>query len=174
MSATAVQFLQRWVVTTLAVLVAVNIVRGLSYDGVSSLLVASLLLGFLNAFVRPLLWVISLPLLLYTLGLQNWRHYAVFAERFVEAGLPRPAVIAAVALGSQLLGAGLLAAGLLTRLAALCVALTMSLEVYAFHRGFPPSVGQIIPMGYAVAAFGILLIGPGRASLDHLFFRRGG
>ncbi len=69
MSATAVQFLQRWVVTTLAVLVAVNIVRGLSYDGVSSLLVASLLLGFLNAFVRPLLLVISLPLLLYTLGL---------------------------------------------------------------------------------------------------------
>lgn len=113
-------------------------------------------------------------ILLYTVGLQNWRHYDVFAERFVEAGLPRPAVIAAVALGSQLLGAGLLAAGLLTRLAALCVALTMSLEVYAFHRGFPPSVGQIIPMGYAVAAFGILLIGPGRASLDHLFFRRGG
>ena len=69
MSATAVQFLQRWVVTTLAVLVAVNVVKGLGYDNAAALLVASLLLGFLNAFVRPLLLVLSLPLLLYTLGL---------------------------------------------------------------------------------------------------------
>ncbi len=69
MSATALQFLQRWVVTTLAVLVAANVVKGLGYDHVGSLLVASLLLGFLNAFVRPLLVLLSLPLLVSTLGL---------------------------------------------------------------------------------------------------------
>ena len=69
MSASALQFFQRWVVTTLAVLVAANVIRGLAYDHVGALLVASLLLGFLNAFVRPLLLVISLPLLLYSLGL---------------------------------------------------------------------------------------------------------
>ena len=69
MSASAMQFIQRWVVTTLAVLVAANVVRGLSYDHVGALLAASLLLGFLNAFVRPLLVLLSLPLLVSTLGL---------------------------------------------------------------------------------------------------------
>ncbi len=69
MSATGLQFLQRWVVTTLAVLVASNVVHGIGYDTVGALLVASLLLGFLNAFVRPLLLLLSLPLLIGTMGL---------------------------------------------------------------------------------------------------------
>lgn len=63
------QFFQRWIITTLAVLVAANVVKGLTYDHVGALLVASLLLGFLNAFVRPVLYVISLPLVVYTLGM---------------------------------------------------------------------------------------------------------
>lgn len=63
------QFLQRWIVTTLAVLVAVSIVKGLDYRDAASLFLASLLLGLLNAFVRPLLLVLSLPLVVYTLGL---------------------------------------------------------------------------------------------------------
>lgn len=57
------QFLQRWVVTTLAVLVASTIVRGIKYDSVTAILIASLLLGFLNAFIRPLLFVLSATLL---------------------------------------------------------------------------------------------------------------
>lgn len=61
-------FLQRWLITTVAVLVAANVVRGIHYDSVVGLLVASLLLGILNAFVRPLMLVLSLPLLFYTLG----------------------------------------------------------------------------------------------------------
>jgi putative membrane protein len=69
MPASALQFFQRWVITTLAVLVAANVIRGLYYDSFGALLVASLLLGFLNAFVRPVLLLISLPLLVYTLGL---------------------------------------------------------------------------------------------------------
>ena len=48
-------FLQRWLITTLAVLVAANVVRGIDYDSVAGLLVASLLLGILNAFVRPVM-----------------------------------------------------------------------------------------------------------------------
>lgn len=62
-------FLQRWAITTVAVLVAANVVRGIHYDSVAGLLVASLLLGILNAFVRPVMLLVSLPLLLYTLGL---------------------------------------------------------------------------------------------------------
>lgn len=60
------QFLQRWVVTTLAVLVASTVVRGIRYDSVATILIASLLLGFLNAFIRPLLFVLSATLLVAT------------------------------------------------------------------------------------------------------------
>jgi putative membrane protein len=61
--------LQRWIVNTLAVLVASFVVGGISYARPQDLLVASLVLGLLNAFVRPLLLLLSLPLLVVTLGL---------------------------------------------------------------------------------------------------------
>lgn len=64
------EFLQRWVVNTLAVLVATYVVsRGIRYDKPLDLVVASLVLGLLNAFARPLLLLLSLPLLIFTLGL---------------------------------------------------------------------------------------------------------
>jgi putative membrane protein len=62
-------FLQRWVITTLAVLVAANVVKGIHYDSIGGLLAASLLLGILNAFLRPIMLLLSLPLLILTLGL---------------------------------------------------------------------------------------------------------
>jgi putative membrane protein len=62
-------FLQAWLINTLAVLVAAHVVSGIKYDNVTALLVATLLLGVLNAVVRPFLLVLSLPLLLLTLGL---------------------------------------------------------------------------------------------------------
>jgi putative membrane protein len=63
------RFLQRWLVNTLAVLVAANVIREIEYDTVGALLVASLLLGILHALLRPLLLLLSLPLVLITLGL---------------------------------------------------------------------------------------------------------
>lgn len=67
----AVRFLQSWVINTVAVMVAVMILRGgITYEGkLENLLIASLLLGILNAFVRPILMLIALPLLIFTLGL---------------------------------------------------------------------------------------------------------
>ena len=63
-------FLQQWLINTLAVLVATQIMSGhISYDSWSGLLVATLLLGLLNTFVRPLLTMLSLPLVIVTLGL---------------------------------------------------------------------------------------------------------
>jgi len=63
------EFIQRWVITTVAVLVATHIVPGIRYEGWQGLLVATLVLGLLSAFVKPVLVLISLPLLLATLGL---------------------------------------------------------------------------------------------------------
>ena len=66
------QFLQRWVINTVAVMVAANVVRGIEYQGLPSLLGASLLLGIFNVLLRPLLLLLSLPLVVITLGLFVW------------------------------------------------------------------------------------------------------
>ena len=67
----AVRFLQSWVINTAAVLVAAAILHNhITYENkLGNLLIASLLLGILNAFVRPILMLIALPLLIFTLGL---------------------------------------------------------------------------------------------------------
>lgn len=61
-------FVFRWLVTTAAVFVAAPIV-GISYGGsLWCLLGAALLLGIANAFIRPILLILSAPLILFTLG----------------------------------------------------------------------------------------------------------
>jgi putative membrane protein len=66
-------FLQRWVINTVAVMVAANIVPGIDYQGsLTALLVAALILGVLNVILRPLLLLLSLPLVILTLGLFVW------------------------------------------------------------------------------------------------------
>src|SRR6266478_4845412 len=54
------QFVFRWAATTIAVMVASSIIRGIRYDTVAALIGASLLLGILNAFVRPFLLILSI------------------------------------------------------------------------------------------------------------------
>lgn len=61
-------FVFRWIATTVAVMVAASIIHGIRYDTVGSLIGAALLLGILNAFIRPILLILSVPLILLTLG----------------------------------------------------------------------------------------------------------
>ncbi len=63
------EFGQRWLVSTVAVLTAAQILPGIYYDRWTDLFVATLLLGILNSVLRPLLLLLSLPLLILTLGL---------------------------------------------------------------------------------------------------------
>jgi putative membrane protein len=65
------RFLQSWAINTLAVLVTVYIVPGIHFTDHSLLtpFVASLVLGILNAFIRPVVMLLALPLLILTLGL---------------------------------------------------------------------------------------------------------
>jgi putative membrane protein len=62
-------FFQRWIVSTVAVLVATYVVPGIKYGNWRDLLIATLVLGLLNSFLRPVLMLLSLPLLIVTLGL---------------------------------------------------------------------------------------------------------
>ena len=65
------KFLQSWAINTLAVLVAVYMVPGIRFkdDSLWTPFVTSLVLGILNAFIRPILMLLALPLLIFTLGL---------------------------------------------------------------------------------------------------------
>lgn len=65
------RFIQSWAINTLAVLVAVYTVPGIRFknDSLWTPFVTSLVLGILNAFIRPILMVLALPLLIFTLGL---------------------------------------------------------------------------------------------------------
>ena len=62
-------FLFRWAITTIAVIIAASVIDGIRYDTAGALILAALLLGILNAFVRPILLILSVPLILVTLGL---------------------------------------------------------------------------------------------------------
>lgn len=62
-------FLIRWLVTIAAVGVAAWLCKGIHADGVFPLILAALLLGIVNAFVRPVLLLLSLPLILATMGI---------------------------------------------------------------------------------------------------------
>jgi len=63
------KFIQSWFINTLAVLVAVYVVKQIRYEKPLDLLMASLLLGIFNAVLRPLLMFLTLPILILTLGL---------------------------------------------------------------------------------------------------------
>ena len=63
------RFLLHWLTTTIALGVAVWILPGIHVASPAALIVAALVLGLVNAIVRPILVLLTLPLTLLTLGL---------------------------------------------------------------------------------------------------------
>ena len=66
------QFIKRWLLITVGVLIASETSAGIHYDSGASLAVAVLLLSLINVFLRPLLLLFSLPFIVLTLGLGVW------------------------------------------------------------------------------------------------------
>jgi putative membrane protein len=64
-----VGFLLRAAITALGLWVASEILDGLQFASPAKLLVAAVLLGVVNAFVRPLAFILTLPLTVLSLGL---------------------------------------------------------------------------------------------------------
>jgi len=63
-------FLIRWMINTIALSAAVQVIPGMHFtDGPVQLLAVALLFGVVNAVLRPILTVLSCPLVLLTLGL---------------------------------------------------------------------------------------------------------
>lgn len=63
-----VGFLLRAAITALGLWVASEIFDGLVFESPAKLIVAAILLGIVNAFVRPLAFILTLPLTVLTLG----------------------------------------------------------------------------------------------------------
>jgi len=62
-------FFLRIAIVALGLWLAAKIFTGLNFDGPGTLLAAALLLGIVNAVIRPIAVILTLPLTLVTLGL---------------------------------------------------------------------------------------------------------
>jgi putative membrane protein len=64
-----IDFFVTWLVTAFSLWLVTRIVPGVRVHSRRGLLVAALVLGTVNAFIRPILWLLTLPLTVLTLGL---------------------------------------------------------------------------------------------------------
>ncbi len=62
-------FFFRLVITALGLWAAATIVPGVQIDGWRTLIIGALLLGIVNAVIRPIILILTLPLTVLTLGL---------------------------------------------------------------------------------------------------------
>ena len=64
------RFILRWAINAIAIFLAIRFVPGISLEsGWLSVIWLALILGLVNAFLRPLLKLLTFPLILVTLGL---------------------------------------------------------------------------------------------------------
>ena len=59
----------RWLVSAVSLWLTSKVIPGFSFDGVFPLLFAAVTIGLLNAIVRPIVFILTLPLTIVTLGL---------------------------------------------------------------------------------------------------------
>lgn len=62
-------FILRTLITMLGLYLASVLVSGVAIDGTGTFIFAAILLGLVNAFVRPVAFLLTLPITLLTLGL---------------------------------------------------------------------------------------------------------
>ena len=64
-----VRFLLAWLVNTLALIAVAYLMPSISVSSFGAALIAALVLGLVNAIVRPVLVLLTLPVTILTLGL---------------------------------------------------------------------------------------------------------
>jgi len=63
------QFIITWIATAIALLITAKIVPGLAITSVIAAIIGAAVLGFVNAIVKPILFIFTLPLTILSLGL---------------------------------------------------------------------------------------------------------
>lgn len=61
--------LVNWFIVTIAILVAAYLIPGIRVDSIGAAVIGAAILGILNAVVKPILVILTLPITLLTLGL---------------------------------------------------------------------------------------------------------
>lgn len=82
-----IYLLSRIILGTFALLLTAYLVNGIVVDGLYTALVTAIILGLLHAVVRPILFVLTLPITIITLGLFHFVINAglfMFAASFIE------------------------------------------------------------------------------------------
>ena len=77
----------RLLFNALGLLIIAEFIEGIQIDGFYSALIAALVLGVLNTIVRPILFILTLPITVLTLGLFTFVLNAaifLFAASFIE------------------------------------------------------------------------------------------
>ena len=59
----------KWLIYTVAIIITAYILPGVAVSGVFAALVAGLILGLINTFIRPILLILTLPINVLSLGL---------------------------------------------------------------------------------------------------------
>jgi putative membrane protein len=62
-------FIVRWFINALALMLVAYLYSGVKVNGIIEALIAALVLGLVNALIRPILVVLTLPVTILTLGL---------------------------------------------------------------------------------------------------------
>ena len=62
------RFLAKWIINSLAILIVTYIVKGIQVASPLTAIVVALVLGIINAFLRPFIILITLPINIFTLG----------------------------------------------------------------------------------------------------------
>ncbi len=97
-----------------------------------------------------------------------------FADAFVRPlHLPFPVTLSYLAASGEIVGSWLLITGLATRFGALAITGTISVAIYhaLITTGFNIYLLELLGL-YEAAAIAIILIGPGKFSIDELIVRR--
>jgi len=79
--------LLRWIVSALSLLLVAYLIPGIEVSGIYIALIAALILGLVNAVIRPVLLLLTLPINVLTLGLFTFVINALmlwFVASFVE------------------------------------------------------------------------------------------
>jgi putative membrane protein len=58
----------KWLVLTLTVFLVARYYSGISVVGIEAAAITAFVLGLLNALVKPILWILTLPITILTLG----------------------------------------------------------------------------------------------------------
>jgi putative membrane protein len=99
------KFILRALVAAFGLWLSAQLVNGVAYDTLTTLVIAAVLLGIVNALVRPVVFVLTLPITIVTLGLfilvvnaAMIGLVAMFLKGFTVDGLI-PGILAAIVTG---------------------------------------------------------------------------